>query len=267
MLQNIASGLRSLVRKRQVECELNEELHTYMEMAVEEKMQQGMTQKDALRAVRLERGSLEGTREAVGSAGWESFWETLWQDLRFAMRMLRRFPGFTALATLTVALGIDANTAIFSVVNALLLRPLPYANPGQLVFVREAKPETGIAGLGMSYPTFTELREGNRAFSAIAGLGGHALVLTGSGEPSEVSTVIVTSEFFSVLAAEPLLGRVFIPEDGQRGAAPFAVLSESLWRDRGPRPGSGFSAADHCRGRSYSRHLILLAKSCLRGWP
>ncbi|HEX8878635.1 MAG TPA: ABC transporter permease, partial [Candidatus Acidoferrum sp.] len=120
----------------------------------------------------------------------------------------------------------------FSVVNAVLLRPLPYADPSQLVLVSEAQPQAGISGLGLSYPTFTELRDVNRVFSAIAGFGGHALVLTGYGEPSEVSTVVVTPEFFSVLAAEPLLGRGFVPEDGRRGAAAVVVLSENLWRSR-----------------------------------
>jgi len=152
--------------------------------------------------------------------------------VHFAFRMLRKSPGFTAIALLTLALGIGANTAIFSIVNAVLLRPLPYADPGQLVLVSEARPQAGISGLGMSYAPFTELREGSHAFSAIAGLGGHALVLTGYGEPSEVSTVVVTSEFFSVLAAEPLLGRVFIPEEARRGAAAVVVLSENLWRNR-----------------------------------
>src|SRR5207245_857966 len=213
-------GLRALSRKKQVDRELDEELRAYQEMAAEEKMKQGMSRAHALRAVHLEQGNLEVTKEEIRSASWESFIETLWQDLRFAVRMLRKSPGFTAVVVLTLALGIGANTAIFSIVNAVLLRRLPYANANQLVFVSEAKPDAGSSGLGMSYPTFTELRDDNRVFSAVAGLGGHALVLTGYGEPSEVSTVVVTSEFFSVLAAEPLLGRVFIPEDGQRGAAP-----------------------------------------------
>ncbi len=238
MWRSITSGLRSLFRKKRVGQELDEELNGFLEMAAEEKIKQGASRRDALRSVRLERGSFEGTKETVRSAGWESFVETCWQDLAFAVRMLRKSPGFAAVVVLTLALGIGANTAIFSIVNAVLLRRLPYANANQLVFVSEAKPDAGSSGLGMSYPTFTELRDDNRVFSAVAGLGGHALVLTGYGEPSEVSTVVVTSEFFSVLAAEPLLGRVFIPEDGQRGAAPVVVLSENLWRNRfGADPG------------------------------
>lgn len=237
-LRNIGNGLRSLFRREQAGQELDEELTGFLEMAVEEKMKHGLSRKDALRAVRLERGGVEATKEAVRTAGWESFVETCWQDVRFALRTLRKSPGFTALVVLTLALGIGANTAIFSVVNAVLLRALPYTNPGQLVFVSEARPDAGVTGLGMSYPSFTLLRDGNRVFSTIAGFGGHSLVLTGSGEPAELSTVVVTSDFFSVLAAEPQFGRVFTPEDGQRGAAPVAVLSENLWRSRfGADPG------------------------------
>ena len=238
LLQNFANGLRSLFRREQVDRELDEELGAYLEMAVAEKMNQGMSRKEAVRAVRLERGSHDATKDVIRSAGWESVLETCWQDLRFGFRSLRRSRGFTGVVVLTLALGIGTNTAIFSIVNAVLLRPLPYANPSQLVLVPEDRLDSGIRGLGMSYPTFIELRDGNHVFSAIAGLGGHALVLTGNGEPSELSTVVVTSEFFSVLAAEPVLGRVFMPEDGQRGASPVAVLSENLWRSRyGADPG------------------------------
>ena len=238
LLRDVASGLRSLFRKDEVDRELDEELGAYLEMAVEDKIRQGMSRQEALRAVRFERGSVEVTKEVVRSSGWESLVQTCWQDLRFGLRTLRKSPGFTAVVVLTLALGIGANTAIFSIVNAVLLRPLPYANPGQLVIVSEAKLEAGISRAGMSYRTFAELRDTNRVFSAIAGLGGHALVLTGYGEPSEVSTVAVTSDFFSVLAAEPLLGRVFIPGDGERGAASAVVLSENLWRNRfGADPG------------------------------
>src|SRR5207253_10756313 len=126
LLRNIASGLRSLFRKEQVSQELDEELNGFLEMAAEEKMKQGMSRKDALRAVRLEQGSLDVSKEVVRAAGWESFVETCWQDLRFGFRQLRKNRGLTIVCVLTLAIGIGATTAIFGVVDSLLLLPLPY---------------------------------------------------------------------------------------------------------------------------------------------
>ena len=232
MLSNVIGGIRALLRRNQRNAEIQEELRSFQDASVEEKIQRGMSREAALRAARSEAGSAESVRHKVWAAGWESAADSLWQDLRYAVRMLAKSPGFTAVAVLTLALGIGANAAIFSVVNAVLLRPLPYANPGQLVDVSEANPKAGLSGAGVSYPAFVELRDHSRVFTSVAGLAGHALTLTGHGEPADVSTLAVTPEFFSLFGTKPLLGRALSPEDGQRGAAPVAVVSEQLWRNR-----------------------------------
>src|SRR5436853_5228441 len=147
MLRNITNGLRSLFRKEQVDRDLDEELRAYQEMATEEKIKQGMSRKDALREVRLERGSVDAAKEVVRSGGWEFFVETCWRDLRVGVRMLCKNLGFTIIAAVTLALGIGANTAIFSVIDRVLLQPLPYPHPEELVAVWHPAPGLNIKAL------------------------------------------------------------------------------------------------------------------------
>ncbi len=144
--------------------------------------------------------------------------------------MLRKNPGFTAVAVLTLALGIGANTAIFSVVYAVLLKPLPYANPEQLFNVFQVQPQQGVTGTGWSYANFAELREQTRVFSEMAGVQQHQLTLTAGGEPSVVNVSTVTPELIAVFGEKPLAGRALRTEDGGAGAPPVVVLSEGLWR-------------------------------------
>jgi len=146
LFRKFAIGLQSLFRKNQVDRELDEELGAYLEMEAAEKMRQGVGRKDALREVRLERGSLEVTKELVRSGGWEFFVETCWQDLHCSVRMLRKSPGFAAVAIVTLALGIGANTAIFSLTDQILLRDLPVPHPEQLFILRSPGPNHGIPG-------------------------------------------------------------------------------------------------------------------------
>jgi putative ABC transport system permease protein len=161
-----------------------------------------------------------------------SNFEACWQDARHGARMLRKNPGFTVVAVFTLALGIGANTAIFSIVDAVLLRPFPYPDPNQLVLMFNVPLQRRDALSGISYRDFTECRKQNRVFSEMAGNSFHDLTLTGAGEPSVVNTAAVTPEIFPLLNAKPLAGRTLLPEDGKQGAAPVAVLSESLWRSR-----------------------------------
>ncbi len=232
VLRNLIGGIRTLARRQQRNTEIQEELSSFQQASVEDKMRRGMSPEAALRAARAETGSAESVRQKVWSAGWESVADSLWQDLRYAVRMLARSPGFAAVAVLTLALAIGANAAIFSVINAVLLRPLQYTDSGQLVSLSEAKPRAAISGVGLSWPSYLELQKNHTLFSSVAGLASHALTLTGHGEPADVSTIAVTPDFFSLLATRPRLGRALSPADGERGAAPVVVLSEPLWQTR-----------------------------------
>jgi len=214
LLRNITTGLRSLFRKEQLDRELDEELRAYKEMAAEENMRDGLSRKEALCAVRLERGSLEVSKEIVRSGAWEFFLETCWQDLRFSLRMLRKAPLFAALATLTLAVGIVATTVMFSVINAVLLRAAPYLHPAQLVKISalNARGEEELVTAG----DFGDWKAETKAFEELAAykrLQFHAL--TGAGEPDEVWAPEVSTNIFHVLGVNPAFGRTFAPNETQ----------------------------------------------------
>ncbi len=187
LLHTIAAGLQSLLQRKKTEQELDEELGAFLELAAEEKMKSGMSRKEALREVRLERGNLEVSRELVRSGGWESFVETCWQDLLYAARTLRKSPSFTFVAVLTLALGIGANTAIFSVVYGVLLQPLPYRDPAHLILLNETTPRVGT--LSVSYPNFLDWRAQSSQFSQMAAVSDVGFNLAGAGvnQPEAIS--------------------------------------------------------------------------------
>ena len=150
------------------------------------------------------------------------------QDLKYALRQLRRSPGFTGVAILTLALGIGANTAIFSVINGVLLNPLPFPQPGQLVAVHENKPN--FEGGSISYPNFRDWQKDNRTFSAMAVARPNAFSLTGIGEAEQVNGEFVSSDFFPLLGVQPVMGRNFAPDEDQIGGPPLALVSEGFWK-------------------------------------
>jgi predicted permease len=230
ILRSIAGGLRSLFRKEQVSKELNEELSGFLEMAAEEKVRQGMSRKDALREVRLERGNLELARETVRSAGWESLVETCWQDVRVAVRMLRKSPGFAAVAILTLALGIGANTSLFSVVNSVLLNPLPYRHPDQVVTMVNSFPGYGESSI--SYPDFLDWVRLNHSLSSLAAYRRDSFNLTGQGEAEQVTAMDVSASFFPLLSVNPVLGRDFSSGEDQLGGPPAVILSGGFWKTK-----------------------------------
>jgi putative ABC transport system permease protein len=219
-----------IFRRTKWDAERARELNAYVESETTENISRGMPPEEARDAARRKLGNTTQIREEIYHMNSLGFLETFLQDARFALRMLRKNPGFTAIAVLTLALGIGANTAIFSVVYAVLLKPLPYPNSGQLVSVFDAKLSEGIPRNGFSYNNFNELHDQNQVFSELAGVQNHDLTLTGRGDPAVIHTVVVTPEIMSVFSENPIAGRTFNEQDGKQGAAPVVVLSENLWR-------------------------------------
>jgi len=158
--------------------------------------------------------------------------QTFWQDLRYGARMLVKKPGFTLIAVLTLALGIGANTAIFSVVNAVLLRPLPFQDPEKLVIVWE---DATFAGFPRNTPApanYVDWKTQNQSFADMAASAETSFNLTGDGEPERVQAFSVNANFFPLFGVQPLLGRGFLPEEDRPGGNKVAVLSYSLWQSR-----------------------------------
>ena len=231
-LYMIPLRLRSLFRRRQVDRELDEELRDHIARKTEEYVAKGMLPQEARRAALVEMGGVERCKEQCRDTRRVDWIQELIQDLRYGLRMLAKSPGFSAIVIGILAIGIGANTAIFSVVYAVLLKPLPFQHPGELVFLSEAKPQSGISSAFASYDNFTEIRAQNHVFSELAGVTTHELTFTGHGEPAPVDTAGITPELFSLLGTKPLLGRLFIADDGKQGAAPVVILGETVWRDR-----------------------------------
>jgi predicted permease len=158
--------------------------------------------------------------------------ETLIQDIRYGFRVLRKNPGFTAAAILTLALGIGANTAIFSVVDAVLVRPLPYPEPQRMFMVCQTRPELGATKNGVSFPNYLDWTRTTTSFEALAALRGTTFALAGNGAATYVEAAAVTASYFPVFRVQPLLGRTLEAGDDIPGASPVVVMSERLWRSR-----------------------------------
>ncbi len=228
----LRSWTQAIFLRSRMDNEMDAELRFHIEAQADDWVRAGVSRDEAMRRARLAFGGLNRAKEECREARGVSFFDAVVQDLRYGVRTLRKSPGFTAIVVLTLGLGIGANAAIFSVVNAVLLRPLPYSDPNQIVLMFDVPLQQPDALSGISYRDFTECREQNRVFSEVAGNSFHDLTLTGAGEPSIVNTAAVTPEIFPLLNAKPLAGRTLLPEDGKQGAAPVAVLSENLWRSR-----------------------------------
>jgi putative ABC transport system permease protein len=222
--------LRSLLRRDQVEQELDEELQYHLERQIEENLAAGMTAEDARYSALRAMGGIALQKERCRDMRRVNLIEDFLQDLRYGMRVLARNPVFTAVAVLTLALGIGANTAVFSVVNGVLLRPLPYNNPDRIITIWE--PSRGGHTLGLTDVEFFDIRDRNQVFEEVAAYATGAINFTGVGEPERVTATWVSSGFFQVLGIHPAWGRVITTEDDKPDPARVVVLSYGLWQRR-----------------------------------
>src|SRR6266480_6775236 len=232
VFRHLMAGLKELVRRDKAESELSDELNAYLQSATDVKIQAGATPEEALRSARLELGGMETVKHEVRAEGWEFAIEVFVQDVRYGVRMLRKSPLFTAVAVTAIAIGIGANTAMFSLVDAILLRSLPYPEPQRLIIV--GTQQRGGSGMDlMGTADFLAWRDHQQSFEQVAVLdqARKSFALSGMGAPERIPGVGVSANFFSIFGVAPLKGREFQPGEDRPGLPGVVVISERFWRD------------------------------------
>jgi putative ABC transport system permease protein len=230
MLRAFAVGWRRLVRRDVVDRELDDEMRQYLEAATEARITAGLSRADAERAARVDFGGVENVKDQLRSTGWDAVVSTVWQDVRFGLRTLRRNPAFTFVAIATIVVGIGANTAMFSVVRAVMLRPLPYAKPEQLALLWTNDPARGLHEGPTAYQTVVDWRTSSRSFTDLAVVSSTSATL--ADDPHErVVAAYVSANAFPLLGVAPQSGRAFTQRE-QDERVPVAVISHALWQRR-----------------------------------
>lgn len=229
-ISEVRERVRALLHGEREDAELEAELRDHMEMQVRENERRGMSATEARRQAAISFGAADRIREEVRDARGLGLFEEWRNDVRYALRALRRNPGFTAVALLTLALGIGANAAMFSIVNGVLLRPLPYAEPDELVLLYQSSPRSGELLGRVSYQDLEDWQVRLRSLESIAGYAAVPTILTGHGEPQEIEMTFVTDDFFGVLGVPVQLGRPLLDED-HRLRQRNAVISDGLFRN------------------------------------
>src|SRR4029077_10317880 len=222
--------IRGLFGKRITDTELDLEFRAHIELLTEENIRKGMSPEEARYAARREFGGLEQTKELYRDRRSLPFLESFLQDVHYGVRMLCKNPGFTAVAVLTLALGIGANTAMFSVMEGVVLAPLRYFQPDRLVMVWENNPR--LPRVYVSHPNFLDWQRTVRSFQQMAAFMEQGLDLTAPGTPEHLNGKEISSGFFSTLGTELTLGREFSPEEDRHGGAPVVIISNHFWRNR-----------------------------------
>jgi putative ABC transport system permease protein len=225
--------LRSLFHSQKADEELDEELRDHIELKTQQYIAQGMAQQEARRAAVLEMGGVEKRKEECRDTRGIQFLETFVQDLRYGFRMLRKSPGFAAIAIVTLALGIGANTAIFSYVNAWLIKPLPFPQADRLMVLLSHDTKKGWTNNGVtSSADYFDYEKQNSSFEQLVPWTSWYFNLTGDGPPDRVLGGLVGWNFFQTLGAQPMLGRTFLPQESHSASSHVAIISRGLWESR-----------------------------------
>ena len=222
-------GLRKFIRRQSWDRERAAEIEAHLMSEIDDNLAAGMTPEEARRRAYLKFGNPARVREEIWRMNSIALLENLLRDVRYAWRTLLRNPGYALIAVLTLGLGIGANTAIFTVINGVLLRPLPYAKAGQIVHLDQAAARLGPEPIGFSVQEIRDYREQNRVFSGLAEYHSMTFTLLGTKTPERVATGVVSGNFFDVLGVKPVLGRLFASSDESKGAPPVLVLSYAYW--------------------------------------
>jgi predicted permease len=230
LTSRIAGGLRALFHRSQVETELDAELREFLQRTIERNVARGMGIEEATRAARIEIGSFDLVKEQVRDVGWESRVEAFWQDIRYAIRTLRRAKGLTITVVITLALGIGANAAIFSVVRGVLLRPLVNRDEDRLIYIRQTAPGIGTENMTFSVPEINDFRSRATTLSTFGEFSTVEFTVIGLGpEPRVIKAGVVNGSFFDVMGLRPVLGRLLTPQDDGTDAASVVVLTHRFW--------------------------------------
>ena len=231
-LRTLIARVLGLLRRESVINNIEKEFRLDIEMETERLIERGVNPDVARALASKSFGNVGLMKDAAYQVRGGGMLEAAWQDIRFGARMLIKSPAFTTVAVLTLALGIGANAAIFSLVDAVLLRPLPYYQPEQLIILKHSQEQKGLQAFPLSQSDFALYRDQNHVFSQIAGYANTGFNLTGAGDAERMAGTAVTGDLFGVLGVKPILGRTFRPDEDMPGRNAVCILSYGLWQNR-----------------------------------